>query len=174
MKYYRPCKTARVTQYFGENPQYYVQLGLKAHNGIDIGCPYGDELRWPGSGRGEVLEACDHPTWGKKVVVMVRENGRYFKHYFGHIKDWTVKEGQIVETGDLLGHTNNTGKYTTGPHLHWGFYECDQYGNILNANNGYGGAINQKYEDKYVQEVMTGLLYQTIELMKKIYNLLKK
>ena len=35
-----------------------------------------------------------------------------------HLSEVNVSAGDVVEAGDLLAHTGNTGR-TTGPHLHW-------------------------------------------------------
>ena len=50
--------------------------------------------------------------------------------------------GQDVITGAKIGLADNTGKYTTGSHLHFGLKKTDQYSNTVNLNNGYRGAIN--------------------------------
>lgn len=43
----------------------------------------------------------------------------------------------------MIAHTDNTGKYTTGSHLHFGFKLLDNNNlNTINYNNGYLGAVN--------------------------------
>jgi len=172
----------RVSQLFGQNAcSFYIALGLRGHNGIDYASPTGSDCRWNCDKRGEVIEVSDSPTYGKKIVVMVKnDDGRWYKFYYGHLKDFFVKEGNVVDCGDLLGHTDNTGKYTTGPHCHFGFYECSDITQTLNKNNGYDGALDPrntcgvKYLDMYVCEYLAklnqavGILQKLIEAVKEL------
>jgi len=43
-----------------------------------------------------------------------------------------------------MGISDNTGKYTTGNHLHFGLKKCDKTGRTLDYDNGYHGAIDPK------------------------------
>jgi murein DD-endopeptidase MepM/ murein hydrolase activator NlpD len=185
MKFYRPCLTKRVTQVFGQNyNNYYAQLGLLGHNGQDLGCPGGEEVRCPTMGQSYVCLANESLTYGKRVVLLIQDKitGKWYKFYFGHLKDFCVKEGDYVDIGDLLGHTDNTGLYTTGNHLHFGVYECDAGGNVKNRDNGYDGAINpaEMMIDVYVLEALCNMRQQVliieklIELYQKLIKKLKK
>jgi murein DD-endopeptidase MepM/ murein hydrolase activator NlpD len=52
-----------------------------------------------------------------KTVFVKWEDGK--TAIYGHLNDFTVKNGQHVSPGDLLGHAGNTG-FSTGNHLHFG------------------------------------------------------
>jgi murein DD-endopeptidase MepM/ murein hydrolase activator NlpD len=42
----------------------------------------------------------------------------HFKSGYGHLKDFAVQDGQIVERGQLIGYVGTTGQ-SSGPHLHY-------------------------------------------------------
>ena len=59
-----------------------------------------------------------------KTVFIKTENGTTF--IYGHLSEFTVKNGQYVKVGDLIGYSGNTG-FTTGAHLHFGVKIGDKY-----------------------------------------------
>jgi len=38
--------------------------------------------------------------------------------HYGHLMNFTVRAGQQVHRGDMIGHVGSTGR-STGPHLHY-------------------------------------------------------
>ncbi len=67
--------------------------------------------------------------------------GQWYLFRYAHLSQMSVKSGQSVKEGDLLGMTGNTGK-SGWPHLHFGCYKVDTWGYILDKYNGYFGAID--------------------------------
>ena len=67
-----------------------------------------------------------HGTTGYGNYVIVT-HGNGFSSLYGHLNDIVVKDGQLVQRGDLIAHEGTTGN-STGPHLH---FEIRQYGNYL-------------------------------------------
>ncbi len=61
----------------------------------------------------EVSESTD--GYGKLVVITHKDN---YKTYYGHLNSIDVKEKQLVQTGQKIAETGNTGR-STGPHLHF-------------------------------------------------------
>jgi murein DD-endopeptidase MepM/ murein hydrolase activator NlpD len=182
MKIFCPCISNYITQPFGANyVDFYAKLGIAGHNGIDYRASTGTELRFNIDTRGEVIEASDHPTYGKKIVIRTQGERtlQYYKHYYGHLLDFSVKAGDFVDTGDLLGHCDNSGVYTTGSHLHYGLYECTQGGLIIHTTNGYGGALDPKpfYKPMFVCEYLAkqnqaiGILQTIIQKVKELIKL---
>ena len=181
MKLYRPCKSSLITQGFGpENTKpemlsAYQQIGLLAHNGLDIACADGDDIRFNGTGKGMVTELSTDPKAGLGVVVFFKEDDKYYKTTYWHLKKISVVIGQEVESADLLGLADNTG-WSTGTHLHFGLKECDREGVTLNKDNGYNGAINYEpyYENYYILDLkkqmgqMVVFLQRVIELLKQL------
>ncbi len=132
----------KVSQRFGVNldgyPNFYQQFGYKGHNGIDF---YGVKNDY-------IFAACDgHVSvahfnstgYGNLTVIVDNEGGQ---HYYGHQNAISVKVGDEVKAGTLIGYMGNTGNVIGGPlsdgtHLHYG-YRPPGY----DKNNGYGGFID--------------------------------
>jgi murein DD-endopeptidase MepM/ murein hydrolase activator NlpD len=53
--------------------------------------------------------------YGRLVEI---DHGHGFKSRYGHLSGITVKKGQTVEVGDLVGKMGTTGR-STGDHLHF-------------------------------------------------------
>jgi len=179
MKIYRAIKTNRQTQGFGENKvDYYKDMGMKGHNGIDYACDMGEKMYWDVSIKGTVLSISLDPMAGFGIVVLTQTPEEDFKHIFWHLQAITVKAGQVIETGDLIGTGDSTGK-STGPHLHRGVKRA--YLNNLgwrtkDYGNGYKGAIDHSvyFENIFVVDKVNNLKAQIRELQKKKISLLKR
>ncbi len=60
------------------------------------------------------------------LIILIHNYG--FKTYFAHLNKVTVKMGDFIKKGDLIGYTGNSG-LSSGPHLH---YEVRYIQNTLN------------------------------------------
>lgn len=87
------------------------------HKGVDIKAAPGEPIKAPADG--VVVEATDvyqgKPGWGKVVVIRHR-NGVITR--YAHLGDYSVKRGDHVQAGDIIGEVGATG-VVTGPHLHF-------------------------------------------------------
>lgn len=80
------------------------------HNGIDFVGQEGIEVT--SASVGTVIFA------GKKIGNTVIVNaGNGYRIAYGHLQDISVKRGDKIKAGDLIGHLGNTG--TINPHLHF-------------------------------------------------------
>ena len=103
----------RVTSRFG--PRVSPFTGKKAlHAGIDIGAPTGTEVRSPASGK--IVVAAYDGRMGKFIRI---DHGYGMETTYGHLSKIYVKYGDRVERGDLIGLVGSSGKFSTGPHLHY-------------------------------------------------------
>lgn len=102
-----------ITSKFG--PRISPFTGKKAfHSGLDIGAPRGKEVRSPA--RGKVVAAAYDARMGN----FIRINHRYgIETTYGHLSKIFVRYGQEVKRGDVLGLVGSTGRFSTGPHLHY-------------------------------------------------------
>jgi hypothetical protein len=75
--------------------------------------PVGTELYSPISG--VVVDAYSSSAAGRHLKI--RDDQGYLVE-FKHLNDWTVKPGDRVERGQLVAYSGNTGRRSTGPHLH--------------------------------------------------------
>jgi len=184
MKLYRPVKINKINQYFGKDKTwsellpFYQSLGLEGHNGLDYATPNGTPIYFGGTGHG-LVEAIYWDYYGGNSLQIIVWGERTLRLVFYHLQEIKVKVGQVVDTADLLGYTNNSGAGTTGPHLHYEIkeVEVDDFGNFqtINKDNGYKGAIDPTQFDTgiFVVDYMDGLKAQ-IGIISKIIELLKK
>lgn len=156
MKLAYPLKDIFITQYFGENPEYYHDnFGITAHNGIDFRAPHGTPVYASHDG----FAYYEKDSSGGCGVV-IRSTDNTFKTIYWHLVDSDKEpdlkspitctdlssQGQEIKTGDLIGYADNTGK-SAGSHLHLGckpIAKNEQLGTYYNPmqNNGYMGAID--------------------------------
>ncbi len=108
-----------ITQYFGNTA--FAKGGAyngQGHNGIDFRAPVGTRINAAlagtvvGVGNTDAVNGCY--SYGKWVLI---EHANGLSTLYGHLSSIAVSNGQKVSTGQLIGHSGNTG-YTTGPHLH--------------------------------------------------------
>jgi hypothetical protein len=140
----KPLKYCILTQDFGMNyVNFYKELGLDGHNGIDLKC-YENQVFAPFDGVVTYGGVYSDGGIGIEMVSDYAENNIQFKSFFYHLKSMgaDVKPGQHFIGGQPMAISDNTGKYTTGNHLHFGLKQVNTMGNTLNYNNGYKGAID--------------------------------
>ncbi len=119
MKLNFPVKNAEISVPFGEDfsqhpikKEFYKFFDNK-HPGIDISIQEG--LPVYASFSGIVVRNDEHIGMGK--VISIR-NGNLLTLY-GHLRESNVSLGDIVNTGDDIAKSGNTGEATTHPHLHF-------------------------------------------------------
>lgn len=136
-----PVKDVYITQPFGLNYlDFYTNLGMKGHNGIDFRARRGCEIY--AAHDGIVQFAGSDGDGGVQVIIW--DDKKQFKTIYYHLLDFSAKlhRGIKVVAGEMIGTADNTGKYTTGDHLHFGMKFTTIHGNTLDSNNGYYGAVD--------------------------------
>jgi murein DD-endopeptidase MepM/ murein hydrolase activator NlpD len=84
------------------------------HNGIDLAGAPGTPIRAAMAGRVVHIET-QIGNYGRFVII--RHDGG-FQTLYGHLDGFSVRVGQYVSQGGLVGTMGNTGR-STGPHLHF-------------------------------------------------------
>ena len=106
----KPVDSTRITSDYGPRDLF----GSDFHHGIDFGVPTGTPLKSLGSG---TVVSTSYDYGGGKGIIIKYDNG-YTSVYY-HCRDASVSAGQRVSQGQVVGSSNNTGAWTTGPHLHF-------------------------------------------------------
>ena len=96
------------------------------HEGMDFSAPLGTQVR--ATGDGQIAETQSTGAQGIKVVI---DHGYGYKTVYAHLEKLSVKTGQKVVRGDIIGTVGNTGMTTT-PHLH---YEVHKNGKSVDPIN---------------------------------------
>lgn len=110
-----PPASCRVTSKFG-NRFHPVQKKWKLHRGTDYGCGVGTPLVSVENG---AVARASFDTGGGNFVVLRGTSGREFKYlHLLRFSDVAARM-QPVSRGLVVGASGNTGKWTTGPHLHF-------------------------------------------------------
>lgn len=110
-----PLEHIFVTQEYGKNfVDFYQKLGLPFHPGVDFRAKHGCKL-YAANG-GEVIRSGSYADGGIGIEI---EHPNGFSTFYYHLDDTLVKIGDRVIAGQLIGHTDNTGRYTTADHLHF-------------------------------------------------------
>jgi murein DD-endopeptidase MepM/ murein hydrolase activator NlpD len=83
------------------------------HHGLDIVAEAGTPIRVPAAG--VVTRAARWGNYGKCVEV---SHGYGYVTRYAHLSDFSVRPGDRVDRGEVLGNVGSTGQ-STGPHLHY-------------------------------------------------------
>lgn len=103
-------------------------LGIKRmHYGMDLIANIGTLVYAPGGGTVSFVGR----RGGYGITVEI-DHGFGYTTLYSHLSETLVKQGQKIERGELIAKTGNSGKLTTGPHLH---YEVKHNGVALNPEN---------------------------------------
>ncbi len=92
-------------------------LGVwKTHDGCDILCTIGTDVK--SMSEGVVKEITDDPLWG--ITVVIDQTNGLEVHYCGLAKELSIKTGQNVREGEVIGKTSDTcqAEILQQPHLH--------------------------------------------------------
>lgn len=144
----QPLEYIHITQPFGANEvPYYAEQGLKGHTGNDYraetGTPFFAVIDGVCKSSGQDSQQGRYVIIESEVKVIDGKSYKIQVLYY-HIQQWEVLAGEKVYRGQRLGTTDNTGRYTTAPHLHLTLTPLWLEGGIWRKdyNNGYRGAID--------------------------------
>ena len=108
----RPIQSHHITSGFGEREDPFTE-GHAMHTGVDFQGPYGTPIR--ATAAGTVISAGWAGGYGNMVEI---SHGNGITTRYGHMKDISVREGQKVALGAVIGTQGNTGR-SSGTHVHY-------------------------------------------------------
>ena len=108
-----PVSGARVSSNFGDMRYVNGATTPTRHGGIDYAIKCGTPIVASNAG---IVHYADFLTLTGNTIFI--EHGLGLKTIYYHLLDLTVKAGERVEKGQLIGHVGTTG-YSTGCHLHF-------------------------------------------------------
>lgn len=141
-----PLEKIYITQDFGRtafstsNPQIYSGKG---HTGTDFRASSGTKVfsvldgKVVGVGNTDTIPPKCY-SYGKWVLI---EHNNGLTTLYAHLSLIKVSAGQILNSGDVIGYSGNTG-YSTGPHLHFSVYasagvQIKKFDNSINCKDKY-------------------------------------
>lgn len=148
-------KGTRVSQFFGTNPGGVNPVG--GHTGMDFACPIGTPIYASADGviAFEGWANLGNNAWlltdGGGIVIVLDAGDSAPTFIVAHLNQSLVNKGQHVKKGDLIGYSGNTGKWTTGPHVH---FEVLLPGYLLRSST-YGRSNPLKTCDSYKEDLVT-------------------
>ena len=101
-----------ITSRFGSRPSPFTG-SRESHKGLDISARPGTPIYAPG--KGTVAFASADGAYGNSVIL---QHGGGLSTRYAHMQRFVVREGQILNRGDLIGYVGSTGR-VSGPHLHY-------------------------------------------------------
>lgn len=115
----------------------------KMHHGMDFSAPKRTEVYATGDG---VIEKAkkERGGYGKHIVV---DHGFNYKTLYAHLDDMSVKVGDTVKRGDIIGYVGSTGK-STAPHLH---YEVIKNNRKVNPINYYFNDLSAEEYERMIE-----------------------
>ena len=97
---------------------------LKFHYGVDFSAPKGTPIYATGNGKVAKVQK-SRRGFGNHVII---NHGFGYESLYAHMTKYTVRKGQKVKRGDIIGYVGSSGK-STAPHLH---YEVHKDGKKIN------------------------------------------
>ncbi len=111
---------AKVSSEFGLRSNPFGGSRYEVHEGIDFAGPVGRPIL--ATADGTVVKADYERGYGNHVEI---DHGYQYETLYAHLSRMTVKMGDQVQRGDIIGYLGNTGR-SSGPHLHYGIYRNGQ------------------------------------------------
>ncbi len=96
---------------------------LAAHSGtvLAAGRHYDDAMGWTGDLEPYYNRLDRQHLWPQLPIVIVIDDGNGYRSMYAHMWRITVKKGDVVKAGQLLGNEGMTGR-ASGCHLHYGLF----------------------------------------------------
>ena len=119
------------------------------HNGVDLGAAQGTEVYATADG---IIKTADHNNLSGNRVVVTHNLG--FETRYAHLSEMMITPGDIVQKGDIIGLSGNTGR-SDGPHLHYEIRYLDKPHNPVDF-------INWEFGNQEIFTNVRGIQWQSL------------
>jgi len=119
-----PTDNTGVTSTFGKRVHPTTKQS-SFHNGIDLKATEGTDVY--ATADGVIKQAAYNKLSGKRIIL---SHNLGFESRYAHLSKMTVKPGDVVQKGDIIGLSGNTGR-SDGPHLHYEIRYLDKAHNPI-------------------------------------------
>ena len=116
---------------------------LKFHYGVDFSAPKGTPIYATGDGVVAKTKRSKR-GFGNHVVI---DHGYGYESLYAHMTKYTVRNGQKVRRGDIIGYVGSSGK-STAPHLH---YEVHKDGKKINPAYYFHNDLSPEEFDRMLE-----------------------
>ncbi len=118
-----PLKFSRISSVFSDSRLHPITKKRQPHYGVDFAAPTGTPVR--ASADGKVLFA---GRKGPNGIMIKLQHGTRYKTAYCHLSKISkgIRRGKKVTRGQIIGAVGSTGR-STGPHLHYGFFDRNKY-----------------------------------------------
>lgn len=104
--------SGRISSIFGLR-RFFNEQERRPHSGLDIAGEEGTPIK--ATANGTVIDAGDFFFSGNMIYL---DHGQGIISLYAHLSKISVKPGDVVKQGDIIGNLGQTGR-VTGPHLHF-------------------------------------------------------
>jgi len=141
-----PILYGRVTSRFSGARRHPILKIVRAHYAIDIAAPAGTPVSAPADGT--VIEKGYNDSIGN--YIKIRHKNPHFVTLYGHLSRFgqDIAVGRIVRQRDEIGYVGSTG-LSTGPHLHYVFYENGRPINPEKIKNSSGDPLPASFKPAF-------------------------
>lgn len=141
-----PMDFARVSSHFNLRRKHPVLHTIRAHKGTDYAAPRGTPIK--ATGNGKVHFVGRKGGYGKTIIL---KHGERYQTLYAHMNGYArgMRRGTTVKQGQVIGYVGSTGM-STGPHLHYEFYENGRVRNPVTVKLPTAKPIAKKEKAKFL------------------------
>ncbi len=118
----------------------------KFHNGMDFTAPTGTDVYATGDGVVVTVKSLRREL-GNHIII---DHGFGYESVYAHLDGFSVRQGQKVKRGDIIGYVGSTG-LSTAPHLH---YEVKVNGRNVDPALYYFNDLTPEEYDRMIEIAM--------------------